>query len=54
MLDVLVDLELDHAAGEGHRLVVDVDPRLARLGEAPGNASSSRITGSSPILVQLT
>src|SRR3954453_11072287 len=33
VLDVVLDRELEDAGGAGNRLVVDVDPRLARLGD---------------------
>ena len=35
VLDVGLDLELEDAGGAGDGLVVDVDPRLARLGDGP-------------------
>ena len=38
VLDLLLDLEADHAAGVVDRLVVEVDPDHARLGDRRGNA----------------
>ena len=52
VLDLLVDLELDHARGE----LTVWSSRSMRASPASATArqwSSSRITGSSPIFVQL-